>query len=122
MGLFIVIVFFALSSWELSALIRRLRRQGNTKQWVAFGVLAAGGLALGLWCGFYLEYHVGTQYRIGSFPIPTIFFHLENGQWIGFPVPSFQAWASALTNVISITAIATLPLYLMVRGARNASP
>jgi len=25
----------------------------------------------------YCEYHVGTRYRIESFPLPIVFFHLE---------------------------------------------
>jgi len=60
--------------------------------------------------------------RIGSFPIPVVFFHLEDGDWVDFPVPEFQAWAAALANVISITALATLPLWLISwRQHRNES-
>jgi hypothetical protein len=114
MGIFIVIVFLALSSWVLVALFRRLRRQRATAgRWLAFGLLVACGIAVGIWCAFYVEYHVGSRYRIGSFPIPVVFFHLEHGDWVGFPVPKFQAWASAFANVITITALATLPLWLV---------
>ncbi|HEX7469821.1 MAG TPA: hypothetical protein VF437_03670 [Verrucomicrobiae bacterium] len=114
MGILFVIVLFALSSWALIALFLRLRRQHtSTGWWVAFGVLIACGVALGIWCAFYCEYHVGTRYRIGSFPIPVVFFHLENGDWVDFPVPEFQAWSAAFTNVITITALATLPLWLV---------
>lgn len=114
MGILIVIVFLALSSWALVALFRRLRHQRATSGWwVAFGVLVACGVALGVWCAFYVEYNVGTRYRIGSFPIPVVFFHLEQVDWVDFPVPEFQAWSAAFTNVITITALATLPLWLM---------
>jgi hypothetical protein len=114
MGILIVIAFLALSSWALAALFRRLRRQRVASGWwVALGVPVACGVALGVWCAFYVEYPVGTRYRIGSFLLPIVFFHLEGGQWVDFPVPEFQAWATALTNVLTITALATLPLWLL---------
>jgi hypothetical protein len=114
MGIFIVIVFLALSSWVLVALFRRLRRQrAPVGRWLAFGILVGCGVAVGIWCAFYVEYHIGARYRIGSFPIPIVFFHLENGQWVDFPVPEFQAWAAVFANVITITALATLPVWLV---------
>ena len=114
MGILLVIVFLALSSWVLFALFRRLLRQRvATGWWIAFGVLIACGAALGIWCAFYCEYHVGARYRIGSFPIPVVFFHLEDGDWVDFPVPKFQAWSAVFTNVITIIALATLPLWLV---------
>ena len=114
MGILIVIIFLALSSWALVALFRRLRRQRATAGWwVTFGVLVACGVALGIQCAFYSEYHVGPHFRLVSFPIPVVFFHLEHGDWVDFPVPEFQGWASMFTNVITITALATLPLWLV---------
>ncbi len=114
MGIFIVIIFLALSCWELVALLQRLRLQRATPGlWIAFGVLVACGLAVGIWCAFHVEYHLGSRFRFGGFPIPVVIFHLEDGRWIDFPVPEFQAWAAAFTNVITMTALATLPLWLV---------
>jgi hypothetical protein len=114
MGILFVIAFFVPSSWALIALIRRLRRQrAGTCQWLAFGVLFACGLALGIGCGFYCEYQVGRTIRIFSFPIPVVFFHLEDGNWVDFPVPEFQAWASVFANIITIASVATLPLWVV---------
>jgi hypothetical protein len=115
MGMLFVIAFLALSGWLLFTLLKRLRRQhARTGQWIVFAILVACGVALGIWCAFYCEYHVGTRYRVGSFPIPVVFFHLEDGQWVDFPVPAFQAWSAAFTNVITITALATSPLWLVM--------
>ncbi len=114
MGSFIVIAFLAPSSWTLIALVRRLRRERvSTAWWLTFSALATVGLTLGVWCAFHVEYHLGSRYRIASFPIPIVFFHLEGGQWVDFPVPEFQAWAAVFTNVITITALATLPVWLV---------
>ncbi len=114
MGILIVIVLLALSGWTLFALFQSLRRQhAKSGSWVAFGILLACGVALGIWCAFYSEYCVGTRYRIGSFPIPVVFYHLEDGEWVDFPVPKVQAWSAAFTNVVTIAALATLPLRLV---------
>jgi len=114
MGILLVIGLFALSSWALVALFHRLQRQRvSSYWWLAFVVLGACGTALGIWCAFYCEYHLGARYRVGSFPIPVVFFHLEDGDWVDFPVPKFQAWSALFTNVITIIALATLPLWLV---------
>jgi hypothetical protein len=114
MGILLVIIFLALSSWSIFALFRRLRRQHvSVGVWIAFTILLICGAALGVWCGFYCEYHVGTHFRIGSFPIPVIFFHLEDGTWIDFPMPEYQMWSAAFTDIITIIALATLPLWLV---------
>lgn len=114
MVILFVIVLFALSGWTLFALFRRLRRQRvSADWWVVFGFLFVFGATLGIWCAFYCEYHIGTRFRIGSFPIPVVFFHLEDGAWVDFPVPEFQAWSAAFTDIIAITALAMLPLWLL---------
>lgn len=102
------------SSWALVSLVRRLRREhAGTRWWIAFAVLVVIGLSVGTWCAFQCEYPIGADYRIGSFPIPIVFFHLEDGQWVDFPAPEFQAWSAAFTNIITITALATVPLWLL---------
>jgi len=116
-----VIVFLAGSSWVLGSLVRRLRHEhADTRWWAAFIILAAVGISGGIWCAFHCEYSLGGHFRIGSFPIPVVFFHLEDGQWIDFPVPRFQAWSAAFANITTITALATVPLWMLVwRKHRN---
>jgi hypothetical protein len=80
-----------------------------------FSALVACGVAVGVWCAFYCEYHLGAQFRISSFPIPVVFFRLEDGQWVDFPVPAVQTWMTVVTNIITITALATLPVWLVSR-------
>ena len=80
--------------------------------WLVFGCLVVGGMLLGIWCALSFEYHVGPSYRIGGFPLPVVVFHLEDGQWIDSPIPEFQMWAAVFTNIISITALAMLPLWV----------
>jgi hypothetical protein len=113
MVILIAIIFLALSSWTVAALFRRFRRlHASAGWWIVLGVLFTCGAAIGIWCAFYCEYHVGANDRFGSFPIPVVFFHLEEGQWVDFPVPPIQAWSAILANIFTIIALATLPLWL----------
>ena len=113
-GMLFVLAFLTGSSWALVSLVRRLRReQAGPRRWVAFVILAVIGLSVGAWCAFRCEYPMGAHYRIGSFPLPVVFFHLEDGQWVDFPVPKFQALSAAFTNILTVTALATVPLWLL---------
>lgn len=112
-GILSVSAFLAGSSWVLISLVRRLRRErARTRWWVAFVIFVVIGLSAGAWCAFRCEYPLGARYRIGSFPLPIVFFHLEDGQWVDFPVPAFQAWTAVFTNIVTITALATVPVWL----------
>jgi hypothetical protein len=47
---------------------------------------------------------------------------MEHGWWWRDPAPKLQGWAAAITNVITITALATLPLWVRLwRQHRNES-
>ena len=123
MGMLIVIISLALSSWIIISLFKRLRRQRVSKAWwIAFGILFAGGVALGIWCAFFCEYRVGAKYRWAGFPIPVVFFHLEEGQWVDYQVPSFQAWLAAITNIITIIALIELPLWFALWLGHTKAP
>jgi len=120
MNVLLAIVFLGLSAWALLGLFLRLRRRRvGTTWWAALGFLIVCGIALGVWCAFYCEYPVGARYRFGSFPIPIVVFHLEEGSWVDFPLEQFVMWPIALTNIISVTALATLPLWLVSRKAKH---
>jgi hypothetical protein len=113
-GMIFVLAFLTGSSWALVSLVLRLRREHvGIRRWVAFVILVVIGLSVGAWCAFRCEYPFGAHYRIGSFPLPVVFFHLEDGHWVDFPVPEFQAWSAAFTNIIAITALATVPLWFL---------
>jgi uncharacterized membrane protein YfcA len=70
MGFVIIIPFAALAGWSIFAITRWLRRGGYDRQWwKAFAMLAAAGVALGIWFTFFLEYSVANAHLHG-FPIP----------------------------------------------------
>lgn len=110
-GILLILGFLAPSSWALVSLIRRLRRnRASLRWWVTFVTLAAFGAVAGMWFAFHFEYQLGTRTRLGSFPIPIVFFRLEHGHSVDYPVPELQAWASIFTNVVTVTALASLPV------------
>jgi hypothetical protein len=115
MALIFILLLFALSLWSLIALFRRLRRvHAGMRLWSSFAVLILVGATVGFWCSFYCEYHAREDSRIASFPIPIVFFRLEEGNWVDYPVPDYQVWPTAATNILAITALATLPLWLLL--------
>ena len=109
-----VVALLAGSAWALVSLVRRLRRErAGIRWWIALVIMVSVGVPAGIWCAFHCEYHWGEHYRVGSFLLPVVFFHLEDGQWVDFPVPKLQALSAAFTNIITITALATVPLWLV---------
>jgi hypothetical protein len=119
MNILLTIILLGMSSWAFVALFRRLRhQQAGLRWWVALVLLIACGLAIGVWCAFYSEYQVGARFRFGSFPVPVVVFHLEEGNWVDFPLEAFVAWPVAIGNIITISALATLPLWLVSRRAK----
>src|SRR5205809_164517 len=94
-GALLILALLSASSWTFVSLIHRLRRtHASVRWWVTFAALVVIGLLAGVWCAFYFEYHWGPRYRVASFPVPVVFFHLEDGDWVDFPVPRAQAWAT----------------------------
>ncbi len=113
-GMLFVVFFLTGSSWALASLVLRFRRERvDARWWAALFTLVGLGLLAGIWCAFYCEYPLGENYRVGSFPLPVVFFHLEDGKWVDFPVPEFQALSAAFSNIITMTTLATVPLWLL---------
>jgi heme A synthase len=113
MGFFLVIAVIALSGWIFTATSRRLQRtRAGRNWWVAFAALTIAGFAVGCWLAFRFEYQVSPRMRVFSFPIPLAFFHLENGHWVDFVTPPYVMYPGVLANVLSIVAMALLPLWL----------
>jgi hypothetical protein len=113
MGFLIVIALFGLSSWGVFATFWRLRRTHASRVWwAAFALLAVIGLATGCWLAFSFEYQVSPRMRFVSFPMPLAFFHLEDGRWVDFVTPPYVMYPGLVANVITVVAVALLPLLL----------
>jgi hypothetical protein len=112
-GLLIIIGVLVSSCWMLFATSRRLRRHRVSRGWwLAYGGLSFVGLALGGWLAFGFEYHLSATVRVSSFPLPLCVFQLENAQWVDYPVSEYAVYPVVVTNMVAVTALATLPLLL----------
>ena len=78
--------------------------------WFTFAILAAAGLAAGLWLAFSFEYQVSPRMRYVSFQIPLAFFHLEDGRWVDFVTPPYVLYPGLVAYVGAVIALALLPL------------
>ncbi len=111
MGFLILIALLALSGWILFAAFQRLSSHGaGITWWMLFCSLIVFGVVIGHRLAFDFEYNVSPNLRIVSFPIPVCAFHLERGDWVGFPSPNYIAYPALFTNVVAVTAFAVLPL------------
>lgn len=61
---------------------------------------------LGLGASRVWEFLPSSSFSLDSFPIPIVFFYLKEGQRVDFPFAVF-------TSVITIIALATLPIWLV---------
>lgn len=112
MGFLTILIALSISSWLLYATFRRLRRyHANSRWWFAFTAFLLVGAVVGYWLAFRFEYQVSPGTRFCSFPIPVDFFHLEDGQWVDFPTSALFGYPAMITNVVTATAVAVLPVF-----------
>ena len=114
MGILIVLAIASMCAWAIISMTRLLIRAKQRKLWLAASLLAGVGLALG-WFLANLEYHAGSNMRIVGIPMPLVFFHFEDGQWVDFPLPSYVMWPGFITNITTGIAVCLLPLRLCVK-------
>lgn len=123
MGFIVVITVLALSAWAVLATVRRLHQsKAGHVWWIALSLLLAVGCGAGSWFAFSFEYQVSPQMRYASFPVPLVFFHLEDGRWIDFITPPHVMYPGLVANVACFAALAVLPLLFASRvmGRRHA--
>jgi hypothetical protein len=63
------------------------------------------------------EFPLGASLKVIGFPIPGVFFHLENGQWVDFVVPF--PWVNMLSSIVLFcVAGAVAEALTLARGRR----
>lgn len=67
--------------------LNRLRRNGGRSPAVVLLLAGLVGGCLGLLLNSF-TIPIGTHFRVAGIPLPGVLFHLENGEWIDFVVPS----------------------------------
>lgn len=72
--------------------------------WVRFGALALVGAVAGGWLAIAADYQVSPTMRFGSFPLPLVFYQLEDGRWVDFVTPPFVLYPGLVANISSVIA------------------
>jgi hypothetical protein len=112
MGFLVIIPFAALFGWSIFAIFRWLRRDGyEWKWWRAFAMLAAVGLALGIWLAFFLQYSV-AKIHLQGFPIPISISNREqpDGPWVKSSMPLPVRLGGIITDLLSGIALCVAPI------------
>jgi hypothetical protein len=114
MGLLFVLLIAIPSVWITISTTKKVTYARNMKLWFAFLILAVIGMVLGLlWTNW--QYHIGSKMRIQGFPMPLVFFHFEDNQWIDFPLPLYVSWPGFLANIVAGVAVCFLPFRFFIK-------
>ena len=109
-GLILIIPILAFDIWLACTTGRRqVRRWLALRQWPRILAACAAGLALAVWLTFFVRYGNGPKMRIQGFPIPLVFFHLEDKTWTRTVLPSSLPYAGAAADFLTGLAAPFIP-------------
>jgi len=127
MACLLIPVVVAFLAWANFATVRMFQaRAAGPGWWAMVSLLWAGGVALGIWGGFFFEYQPSSRLRVIGAPVPGAFFHLEGPpgeeQWVDFITPEPLLFAGS--NVLLMPLLLASPIGLVFRlwagSARHA--
>jgi len=109
-GLLFILPILAFDIWLSCTTGRRqLCRWLELRQWPRIVAALAAGLALATWLAFFLQYGNGPKMRVRGFPIPLVFFHLEDKIWTRTVLPSSLPYAGAAADFLTGLAAPFIP-------------
>jgi len=109
-GLIIIVPVLAFDVWLLATTGKKqFKIWSQARAWPKLAGAAGIGVALGVWLALFVEYHWGARMRVIGFPVPVCFFHLEDGNWIDYLIPTPMQWLGAAANFLSGLAAPLIP-------------
>ena len=109
-GLILIIPILAFDVWLSCTTGRRqVRHWLELKQWRQMFAALAIGLALAVWLTFFVRYGAGSKMRIQGFPIPLVFFHLEDKGWTQTVLPATLPYVGAMADFFTGLAAPFIP-------------
>jgi hypothetical protein len=109
-GLILILPVLVFEVWLLATTGKKqcqIWRQARA--WPRLAGAAVIGLALGVWLALFVEYKWGSGMRVIGFPVPGCFFHLEDGNWVDYPLPTAMQWADCAANFLMGLAAPFIP-------------
>jgi hypothetical protein len=98
-GLIFIIPILAFDIWlSCTTGKRQVRRWLELKQWRQLAAACAIGAALGIWLTFFIKYGSGPKIRVQGFPVPLVFFHLEDTGWTRSVLSTSLLYAGATAD------------------------
>lgn len=115
MGVLLLPLTLAFFGWLAYRVHRSFVGRAVSNRWhVAFFTSLMLGAALGVYFGFFFEYHASRRLRVFSFPVPAVVFVLEryddgSERWTDFVTPAPLFFAGS--NICLLACAAVLPVW-----------
>lgn len=109
-ALILILPVLAFNVWLLATTGKKqIKIWRQARAWPRLAGAAFIGLALGVWLALFVQYKWGSGLRVIGFPIPVCFFHLEDGNWVDYPLPTAMQWAGWAANFLTGLAAPFIP-------------
>ena len=109
-ALILILPVLAVDVWLLATTGKKqFKTWSQARAWPRLAGAAALGAALGVWLSSFVQYKWGAAIRVAGFPIPIRFFHLENGEWVDFPLPMEMMCLGCIVNFLSGIVVPLIP-------------
>jgi hypothetical protein len=109
-ALILILPVLAADVWLLTTTGKKqFKTWTQARAWTRLAGVVVFGAALGVWLGFFVEYKWGANLRVIGFPVPVCFFHLEDGEWVDFPLPKAMMYLGCAVNFLSGLVVPLIP-------------
>ena len=109
-GLIFILPILAFDIWlSWTTGRRQVRLWVELGQWRQIAVACAIGMALAVWLTFYVKYSFDPKMRVIGFPIPLVFFHLEDKTWTRTVLPAALPYAGGAADILTGLAAPFIP-------------
>lgn len=109
-GLIFILPIFAFDLWLACTTGRRqIALWLERKQAPRIAGVFLIGLILAVWLTVFVKYSMGPELKVRGFPVPLVFFHLENRSWTETTLPSGLPYIGVVTNFLTGLAAPFIP-------------
>jgi hypothetical protein len=102
-GLVFILPILAFDVWLFATTGRhQLREWIAEKRWRPLLIAATVGLGLATFLAFFVRFSYGPKLRVQGFPVPLVFFHLDDkGGWTQTELPPGLPYLGLITDFIT---------------------
>jgi hypothetical protein len=109
-GLILIIPVVAFDIWlSLTTGRRTLQRWIGTRQRRPIALAIGAGLILAVWLTFFVQYGWEKDERVLGFPIPRVFFSLQNQNWTRTTLPGAMTYLGGVADFLTGLAAPFIP-------------